>query len=240
MNSSRASRADVRASGAGICLDNTSPTLITARCPNLRPPSPRLDGRIWAGPKRYGPCCTGSLRPVPSEHQGARGPVCFARFLLLSALLHNTAGWGTSIASAVSRFASRRAGLFQLLGADRTASRQARGLPRLLRPRHVAAGLLQHHLLRSGVRHGPVSAEIHQVGQHPDRLVPLPRLLLVVAVDQHPPSLQGTGPLDQRPSAVGVRVLGADGLTLARRQEQRDQPATARFLDLYLLPGRDE
>src|ERR1039457_4998056 len=213
------------------------------------------------GRKRYGPSCTESIRPAPSEHQGARGPVCFARFLLLSALPHNTAGWGTSIASAVSRFASRRAGLIQLLGADRTPSRPARALarpprpgppapgpppgrpgasPRLLRPRHVAAGLLQHHLLRSGVRHGPVSAEIHQVGQHPDRLVPLPRLLLVVAVDQHPPSLQGTGPLDQRPSAVGVRVLGADGLTLARRQEQRDQPATARFLDLYLLPGRDE
>src|SRR5450755_3747481 len=132
------------------------------------------------------------------------------------------------------------AGLLQLVDADRPGPRDARGSPRLLRTGHVATRFLEHYLLRRGVGHGPVDAEIHQVRQHPDRLGPLARLPLVVPVDQHAASFQGPGPLDQRPPAVGVLLLGTDRLALARRQAQREQATAARFLDLNLLQERDE
>jgi hypothetical protein len=78
------------------------------------------------------------------------------------------------------------------------------------------------------------------VSQHPDRLIPLPGLPLVVPVDQHPTPFQRAGPLDQRPAAVAVLLLGADRLALTRGQPQREQPAPARLLDLDLLQERDE
>src|SRR5262245_36422053 len=115
-----------------------------------------------------------------------------------------------------------------------------RDYPRLLRPSHVPACLLQYHLLGRGAGYGSVGSEVHQVRQHPDRLVPLSRLPLVVPVDQYPASLQGAGPLDHRLAAVGVLLLGADRFALARRQAQGEQPAAARFLDLDLLQERDE
>src|SRR5437588_6433361 len=88
-----------------------------------------------------------------------------------------------AVVCALSGFPRGQAGLLQLVDADGTVPRQARDDPCLLRTRYVPARLLQHHLLRCGAGHGSVTTEIHQVRQHPDRLVSLSRLPFVVPVD---------------------------------------------------------
>src|SRR6266851_9162973 len=183
MKSSRASYADLRACGAGMpeqylfCTDNSKIRQVTWR----HPPTTAASG----GPSRAGsnPTCYLVI---------SKGLNYLGTLLAVISIPARYGSGGACIPSAVTRLpALPRAPA----PADRRGPRQACGHPRLLRTHHVAARLLQHHFLRRGVGHGRVNAEIHQVGQHPDRLVPLPRLLLVVAVDQHPPSFQGTGPL---------------------------------------------
>src|SRR6266702_12336 len=194
----------------------------------------------WSGPDRLEPARPYSIRPDSPLHQ-QDGGLAAPRFLLLSTSDQATVRRnGHCHLQLLSGFACCHASLFQLVDADRAAPRQARDCPRLLRPRHVPARFLQHHLLGRRAGYGSVGTEVHQVRQHPDRLVPLPRLPLVVPVNQHPASLQGAGPLDHRLAAVGVLLLGADRLALTRWQAQGKQAAAARFLDLDLLQERDE
>src|SRR5229473_865615 len=187
------------------CLNNICSVLITARCTRSLGAIPRRQPR----------------RGIPVE------PARFDPDLLLSSQQRTELSWyasccyqnschGTAVEAPVSLqplpgFPHCRARLLQLIGAvpGRPAAIHASCARTTSPPASCST------IFFAVVLGGRVNAEIHQVGQHPDRLVPLPRLLLVVAVDQHPPSFQGTGPLDQHPSAVGVRVLCADRLALA-------------------------
>src|ERR1700730_17287547 len=130
------------------CLNNICSVLITARCATSPSVLPRLQpGRVVrVEPVRVDSNRFGSARTYYLAV--SEGRAIFVRFLLLSTFVKGTTGGGACIPSPIPGFPHCRARLLPLIGAARTGPRQPCGHPRLLRPSHVAARLLQHHFLR--------------------------------------------------------------------------------------------